>query len=224
MPTHDAPHRQRDRGDPVLAGLRRSWVATLRARDRLVVMEATGRYDAALRAGLGEADIAYARVNPEQARHFARATGRRARTDAIDARLSRADATSSSRSISRRAPAVPRSATRTSPPASNVTSPGSTTPSPHSIAPSVTPCAPAPQSRKTKTCSARRPASARSPPRSSSPRSLRSLSNDAAHRRNLGLLRPNSAASPRRLPPRSPALRPSSTTAGPSAATLRARR
>ncbi|MCA0297307.1 MAG: transposase [Actinobacteria bacterium] len=61
--------------------------ASLAERECLVVFEATGRYDTALRHALGTAGIAHARVNPEQARNFARATGRRAKTDAIDARM-----------------------------------------------------------------------------------------------------------------------------------------
>ena len=61
--------------------------ASLDGRDCLVVFEATGRYDRTLRHALGAAGIAHARVNPEQARSFARATGRRAKTDAIDARM-----------------------------------------------------------------------------------------------------------------------------------------
>ncbi len=56
-------------------------------RPCLVVFEATGHYDAALRHALAKAGIAHARVNPEQARDFAKATGRRAKTDAIDARM-----------------------------------------------------------------------------------------------------------------------------------------
>lgn len=63
------------------------WVERLAPRPCQIVMEATGRYDAALRAALAAAGIAYARINPEQARSFARATGRRAKTDAIDARM-----------------------------------------------------------------------------------------------------------------------------------------
>jgi transposase len=60
---------------------------SLAGRGCLVVFEATGRYDRVLREALAVAGIAHARVNPEQARHFARATGRRAKTDAIDARM-----------------------------------------------------------------------------------------------------------------------------------------
>jgi transposase len=56
-------------------------------RDCLVVFEATGRYDAALRRALEDASVPHARINPEQARDFARAIGRRAKTDAIDARM-----------------------------------------------------------------------------------------------------------------------------------------
>ena len=52
-----------------------------------VVFEATGRYDARLRRALEARGLRFARVNPEQARAFARATGRRAKTDAVDARM-----------------------------------------------------------------------------------------------------------------------------------------
>jgi transposase len=53
----------------------------------LVLFEATGCYDRVLQQGLGAAGIGFARVNPMQARAFARATGRLAKTDAIDAQL-----------------------------------------------------------------------------------------------------------------------------------------
>lgn len=56
-------------------------------RPCLVVLEATGSYDALLREELEQAAIPYARVNPEQARDFAKAIGRRAKTDAVDARM-----------------------------------------------------------------------------------------------------------------------------------------
>jgi transposase len=64
-----------------------AWIDALTDTTGLVVMEATGRYDTVLRHALGKAGIPHARVNPEQARHFARATGRKAKTDAIDARM-----------------------------------------------------------------------------------------------------------------------------------------
>ena len=59
----------------------------LDGRGCLVVLEATGRYDRVLRHALAASGIAHARINPEQARAFARATGRRAKTDPIDARM-----------------------------------------------------------------------------------------------------------------------------------------
>ena len=60
---------------------------SLAGRDCLVVLEATGRYDGILRQALAGAGVRHARVNPEQARDFARAIGRRAKTDAVDARM-----------------------------------------------------------------------------------------------------------------------------------------
>ena len=69
---------------PAAAGV---LAAALAGRDCLVVMEATGRYDAVLRQALTMAGVRHARVNPEQARDFARALGRRAKTDAVDARM-----------------------------------------------------------------------------------------------------------------------------------------
>jgi len=57
------------------------------AEGAFVVFEASGGYERPLAAMLGRAGVAFARVNPRQAREFARATGRRAKTDAIDAEL-----------------------------------------------------------------------------------------------------------------------------------------
>lgn len=62
-------------------------VARWKDRDVLVLFEATGPYDALLRRMLTDAAIPFARVNPARARDFARATGRLAKTDAIDARV-----------------------------------------------------------------------------------------------------------------------------------------
>lgn len=54
---------------------------------RFVVLEATGRYDGRLRRSLETAEVSYARVNPGQARDFARAAGYLAKTDRLDARM-----------------------------------------------------------------------------------------------------------------------------------------
>jgi transposase len=51
----------------------------------LVVMEATGGYEAPLACALQAAGLAVAVVNPRQARDFAKATGQLAKTDRIDA-------------------------------------------------------------------------------------------------------------------------------------------
>jgi transposase len=51
----------------------------------LVVVEATGGYQASVVAELGANAVAVAVVNPRQVRDFARATGRLAKTDSIDA-------------------------------------------------------------------------------------------------------------------------------------------
>ena len=56
------------------------------AADR-AVFEATGRYDRALGLALAEAGVTFHRVNPTQARAFARAAGFLAKTDAVDARM-----------------------------------------------------------------------------------------------------------------------------------------
>jgi transposase len=62
------------------------WVASL-PPDSLVVFEATSGCDALITAALAEQGIPYARVNPRQAREFARATGVLAKTDRVDARV-----------------------------------------------------------------------------------------------------------------------------------------
>src|ERR1700740_3701099 len=71
------------------ASLARRWHGSF------VLFEATGHYDLALRKALEAEGIAYARVNPARARDFARATGRLAKTDAIDAHVLAAMAQSS---------------------------------------------------------------------------------------------------------------------------------
>jgi transposase len=52
-----------------------------------VVVEATGGYELELVAALVSARVSTVRVNPRQVRAFARASGRLAKTDAIDARV-----------------------------------------------------------------------------------------------------------------------------------------
>ena len=62
------------------------WLQTL-GEGRLVIFEATGAYDAALRQALTGAGVGFARMNPTAARHFAKAAGFLAKTDQLDARM-----------------------------------------------------------------------------------------------------------------------------------------
>ena len=66
-----------------------AFVAKLRAEPvkPFVVFEATSGCDHELRRQLTAAGIAFHRVNPRQAREFARATGKYAKTDKVDARV-----------------------------------------------------------------------------------------------------------------------------------------
>jgi transposase len=57
----------------------------LQLRPELVVLEATGGFETVVAAGLAAAGLPLAVVNPRQIRDFARATGRLAKTDPIDA-------------------------------------------------------------------------------------------------------------------------------------------
>jgi transposase len=68
-----------------------SGIATLVARlqpltPRLVVLEATGGWEVPVAAALAAAGVPVAVINPRQARDFAKATGRLAKNDQIDAR------------------------------------------------------------------------------------------------------------------------------------------
>ena len=61
-------------------------VAALRGRNvALVVLEATGGFELTVAAALAGAGMPLAVVNPRQIRDFARATGRLAKADALDA-------------------------------------------------------------------------------------------------------------------------------------------
>jgi transposase len=65
----------------------RAWLEAAAPCDRtLIVFEATGPYDRFIRDAAHARGAACLRVNPCQARDFARALGRRAKTDALDAK------------------------------------------------------------------------------------------------------------------------------------------
>lgn len=56
-------------------------------KPRLIVLEASGGYEALLLTALGEAQLPVKLINPQMVRHFAGATGRLAKTDKIDAQV-----------------------------------------------------------------------------------------------------------------------------------------
>jgi transposase len=58
-----------------------------RLGQELIVFEPTGAYHRTLERALAEAALAYAKINPRQARRFAEATGKLAKTDRVDARM-----------------------------------------------------------------------------------------------------------------------------------------
>ena len=75
------------RFDNTTAGIDRLKQRLRPLADVRIVVEATGGYEQALLDACTHAGWWVARVNPRQARDFARATGELAKTDAIDARL-----------------------------------------------------------------------------------------------------------------------------------------
>jgi len=80
--TTEMPVRRVANDEPGIAAL----VAELTARaPRLVVLEATGGHETLVAAALAGAGLPVAVVNPRQVRDFAKATGRLAKTDALDA-------------------------------------------------------------------------------------------------------------------------------------------
>jgi transposase len=84
-----AVHDQTERGDVTNdeAGCR-ALLPRLRAfKPRLIVMEATGGLETLIVSSLAAAGLPVAVVNPRQVRDFAKATGRLAKTDRLDARV-----------------------------------------------------------------------------------------------------------------------------------------
>ena len=61
------------------------WLAPL--NPTRIVFEATGAYHRGLAMALGKAGLPAVKVNPLQARRFAEATGKRAKTDPVDAAM-----------------------------------------------------------------------------------------------------------------------------------------
>jgi transposase len=68
-----------------LEGVGRLVERVLQASPALIVLEATGGYEAACASALAVAELPVAVINPRQARDFAKSLGRLAKTDRIDA-------------------------------------------------------------------------------------------------------------------------------------------
>lgn len=79
----ESGHKRVANAPKKLASAARRWAR----KGATVVFEASGSYDRPLRAALDGAGVAYARVNPRQARDFARAMGLLGKTDRVDARM-----------------------------------------------------------------------------------------------------------------------------------------
>lgn len=87
LDVHIDPIGQSLSADNTHGGIR-TLLATLKTLNvKLVLLEATGRYDRRLAAELLDAAIPVTVVNPRQARDFARSLGKLAKTDKIDARV-----------------------------------------------------------------------------------------------------------------------------------------
>ena len=69
------------------AGIRELVTRCQALRPTLIVLEATGGYEAALVAALATAGLPVVVANPRQVRDFAKATGQLAKTDALDAQV-----------------------------------------------------------------------------------------------------------------------------------------
>lgn len=87
LDVHVNPGAQSFRVEYTSAGLGELAARLSDRSDGLVVLEATGKYEAVAAASLAGGGFKVAVVNPRQVRSFARATGRLAKTDALDAEV-----------------------------------------------------------------------------------------------------------------------------------------
>lgn len=85
LDVHVRPSGQSDSVSYDQAGVERLVEKMVKIKPALIVLEATGGYQAALVAALAARRLPVAVVNPRQVRDFARATGELAKTDQLDA-------------------------------------------------------------------------------------------------------------------------------------------
>ncbi len=81
------PSGEQRRLDQTAVGIAQAVAWLQRLGPQVIVLEATGGYEAALVAELGVAGLPVAVINPRQVRDFAKATGRLAKTDRLDAQV-----------------------------------------------------------------------------------------------------------------------------------------
>jgi transposase len=81
------PGEKRWEAENTLEGIEKLVKELLELKPKLIVMEATGGYEAAAAAAMAAAGLAVAVINPRQARDFAKSLGRLAKTDKIDAKV-----------------------------------------------------------------------------------------------------------------------------------------
>jgi transposase len=84
---HQLPQERAARFEYAPEGIAKLVTFLKRRKPVLIVMEATGGYESSVAAELTSAGLSVAVVNPRQVRSFARALGRLAKTDAIDAEV-----------------------------------------------------------------------------------------------------------------------------------------
>lgn len=87
LDVHSLPSSEAWQADNTPAGIMALVDKLLACKPVLVVMEATGGLEIPLACALMEAGLPVAVVNPRQARDFAKAMGKLAKTDKVDARL-----------------------------------------------------------------------------------------------------------------------------------------
>ena len=87
LDVHILPHAQRIHCTTNAKDVQKLTEQLRKLKIKLIVLEATGGYGTTLAAELQQAGLAVAVVNPRQVRNFAKATGRLAKTDRIDAEV-----------------------------------------------------------------------------------------------------------------------------------------
>ena len=87
LDVHILPHAQRIHYTTNAKDVQKLTEQLRKLKIKLIVLEATGGYGTTLAAELQQAGLAVAVVNPRQVRNFAKATGRLAKTDRIDAEV-----------------------------------------------------------------------------------------------------------------------------------------